>query len=74
VVTVTTAGPKNIVAIAIDKTNPGRPNASHGAVSLKAGQKVATVTFGAPPGGVDRVQVGIQWDQGIQRCNAPKAT
>ena len=73
VTTVMVQGPKSVGVVLIDKAHPERPNASHQAVQVKAGEKSATFAIELPPGGLERVQVSIQADQGIQRCDALKA-
>jgi hypothetical protein len=74
VTSIAVAGPKQVSVVVFDKAHPERPNTSHAAVSVKAGTASATVTVPAPPGGIDRVQVGIQGDQGTQRCIAKRAS
>jgi hypothetical protein len=73
VTSIAVAGPKQISVVVFDKAHPERPNTSHAAVSVKAGADRTTVTVPAPAGGIARVQVGIQGDQGTQRCIAKRA-
>jgi hypothetical protein len=73
VTTVAVAGPKLVAIVVVDKAHPERPNTSHGSVLVKAGQKSGKVAVPAPVGGIGRVQVGIQGDQGIQQCTAAQS-
>jgi hypothetical protein len=72
VTSIAVAGPKQVSVVVFDKAHPERPNRSHAAVSVKAGAARATVTVPAPPGGIDRVLVGILGDQGTQQCIAKR--
>ncbi len=69
---VVVSGPKQVSVVVLDEKHPERPNTSHASVSIGVGKAGATVTVPVPPGGIDRVQVGIQGDQGIQQCIASR--
>ena len=73
VTTVVLPGPKVVAVVAIDAAHPERPNTSHASVAIPAGKSGASVSVAAPPGGIGRVQVGIQGAEGVQQCTAPRA-
>jgi hypothetical protein len=74
VVAVRVSGPVLVAASAIDRVHPERPSTSHDAVTVPMGRASLVLKLPAPSGGVDRVQLGIRGDEGIQQCAVQRRT